>query len=865
MSPPYVTQSRRVLVNRTVTTRVPTPGIPFDLIRRRRRLRVSERSRRQGVLIAPSRVLSVGTSQGATSAQAGGILFPSVDGAGVNWWIDVTVTDVDPASVPVDPFPAAVIAARRHPICSLTADWDRDGYQSSIADLTVTVKTLTIDRSVVSDLPEEVSLIEGTTVAEATATLVGPLGDTSVFEAFAPYRADSPLYRTDVINTPVTVSIGMITSEGPELVTQLVGNIRGFEPGSATRTVQIAMLDPAEQLRAPITLPTYGMDRGRYLTWNHKFFANSQAVIDYVLRKNGIYASVAPHPNAQISCTGHGWLATEIGRSSVPNGPAPVIDDDSWWVPGPFDMLAVRGVWEQSTAPNSFAFQNFFAREPYIPSAGKGFGMACWLRCGNDMDLPVGENRLLFVAVPLADVDELYFFMGLASNGNLRGGFFLNGVFTTFVTPVTTPTQWMYFGLHFQHLANGTTRIRFRANGATTFGDATTPTGFTATSLPFLRLLSYLYRDWSNFHLWYDPNPPTAPWPGETPLDQADIDVGLNDLTHLPDVVNEDSWQLISDIAAAEYGLVGFSPEGRFSFRARDAATVAITSVEEDITADRNLVDLVTHTSADSVRNIVTTETRAAFMDYQNVVFESETIEQFDTVPGTSVFEVALPYGAIAGSTQELPQVLNADWDSDRLWGYVAVDFYTPANEIPLTEDITVTFTMTADRRGNLTVRNNSSYRILFATITGEPALRVQGWLLETTPVALEYHGRQGSVDVFGPRLLAIGSSPWRQLLRSMRPVAVRLLAQLAYPVPVIDQVTVVGNPARQVGDTIRLADPEGHGSIKTTLVKLTRTLSSSGGLVDSLTVRPVGPPGVIILGDPEFGVIGDPDLWLAP
>lgn len=863
---PHVTNTRQRMLARTAGLRAPSTTVRFGLVRRRRQTLLSERSRRQGALLAPSRVLSVGTSQGATSAAAGGIIFPSVDGAGTNWWIDVTVTDVDPASTPEDPFPAAVIAAVRRPVWSFRADWDRDGYNSPLADLTDIVESLTINRSAVGDLPEEASLIEGTTIAEATVTLTGRFGDTTIFETLAPYRSDSPLYRTDVITTPVTVDLGFITREGPTLLPQLVGNIRTVKPGSGSRTVQIDMLDPAEQLRAPITLPTYGIDRSWYLAGNHKFFVNSQAVIDYVLRKNGIYSSVGTHPYAQISCTGHGWLAAETGRSSIPQGAADPIDDDTWWIQGPFDMLAVRGIWTQSTVIDQFPYQNFFAREPYAPVEGNGFGMGCWVRCGNDMtDLPGGTNRFLFAVIPLTDSDEFFYFLGMSSDGRLRGGHVLNGVTTVVTTIVNTPNQWMYFGIHFQHLPSGVTRMRHRVNGATFFADLTTPSGFASPYVPFLRVVSYMYRDWSNFQLWYDHNPPVGAWPGETPIDEADIDVGLNNLTHLPDVVNRDSWELISEVTAAEYGLCGFTEEGRFFFQARDAATVAVTTVEEDITADRNLIDLVTQTSADSVRNVVTTETSAGFMDFQNVVFESDSATQFDTATGTTVFEVELPYGVVAHSTQALPQILNANWDATDLWGYVAVDYYHPTVEIPLADDLSVTFTMTGDRRGTLTVRNNTIYRVRLATTTGEPALRVQGWKLEPTPVALEYQGRQGSVDVFGPRLFAIGASPWRQLLASMRPVALRLLAQLAYPVPVIDQITAVGNPLRKVGDTIRLTDPGGHGDIKTTLVKLTRRVSSSEGLVDTLTVRPVGPPGVIILGDPEFGVTGNPDLWLAP
>lgn len=859
MSTLYVSSPRRVMLARSAQSRRGPGPVQFDVIRRARRPRVSERSRVQGVLVAPSRVKSVGVTQGAFAAVATGVTFPTSDGLGINWWIDVTVTDTDPASVPGDPFTVALTAARRHPVWSVVADWDHDGYGSPYSVLTEVISSITVERSAVGDLPDTVSLVEGTTVAQATLTLEGRFGNLTVFEALAAYRSDSPLYRAPVVTTPVVIDLGFLTSSGPQLFQQLVGHVRAVKPDSQTRTVELTVLDTADQIRAPITLPAYGMNRDDYLVNNHKFYVNTQAIIDYALRKNGIYASVAPHPDAQISCTGHGWLAAETGRNAVPRNPAGVITDDSWWVPGPFDLLAVRGVWS-----NNSAYTEFFAREPYTPVAGTGIGMSAWIRFGNDLGLVPSDNRVLFQLLPLNDNTAIQFNMRMYGDGGLGGYISVNGVETGFVQTIATPTTWLYVGLFFQHYNDGTTEISYRQNGVTSYGDLPTPT-FTSPVAPFLQCTAWTNVAWSDFQCWYAPESPGDDvWPGETPLLEADIGVGLNRMTHLPDVVNADSWELISDVTAAEYGLVGLSESGRFFFQSRDATTVAETSVEETITADRDLMELVTETSSDSVRNIVTTETTAGFLDFQNIVYESQVAAQFDTPTGVSVYSIVLPYSAIGSSTQKIPQQPNSGWGTGVLWGYVAVQANNPTVEITTVsvDDLQVLFTMTGDRAGRLTVRNNTGFTVRFATTSGQPALRVQGWLLEPTPTAVEYNGSQGSVDTYGPRVLAVGASPWRQLLPAMRPVALRLLAQLSWPVPVIDQFTALGNPARKVGDTIRLVDPKGQGVIRSTLVKLSRSLTSQG-LVDTLTVRPVGPPGVLILNDPELGVLDDPGLWL--
>jgi hypothetical protein len=847
------------MLTRTRSARLPAPRVRFGLYRRARWQRPTTRGVVNGALFAPARINSVGTTQGAFANPGGGLTFPTVDGAGTNWWVDVTVTDQPPGTAPTDPFTVAVTAARRSPVISLVADWDRDGYQSPLAFLNDAVAEVTIDRSATSDLPDAVSLVEGSTIAQVTVLLEGQIGGYDVFELFAPYRPDSPMFRTTVITTPAFLWIGLRTTTGLQFVQQLLGHIRSVKPDSAARTVELTLLDPADLLRAPITLPAHAMFRDDYLTNNHKFFINSQAVIDYVLRKNGIYASVAPHPQAQIACTGHGWLAAEAGRSAVPRGVAAVITDDVWWIPGPFDLLAVRGSWTGA------AYQEFFARDPYAPAAGKGIGMGAWIQVGNDMGVPAGSTDL-FQLLPLADNLAFQFVLGVTSTGGIVGVVRHNGVEDGFTQAVNTTTQWQYIGVHFVHNSDGTTTIRYRVGGITTSGNITTPL-ITSPAAPFLQCTAWTRVGWADFHVWYDPADPglSGAWPGETPLNEADIDVGLNYLTHLPDVVNADSWPTLTDVVKAEYGLVGFDETGRFVFTSRGTTNVDSGTVTETLTADRALVDLVTETSADSVRNIVTTDTTAGFLDFQNIIFEAQSATEFNTYPGLTTYQVQLPYGAIGTTTQELPRFADADWVAGVLWGYVLVDSYNPTVEIDSAADVTVLFAMTSDREATITVRNNSPNYIQFSTTGGQPALRVQGYLLVLTPPAVEYNAREGSVVTYGPRLLPIDSSPWRQLLSSMRPVAVRLLQQLAWPVPVIDQFTAVGNPQRSVGDTLQLLDPLGHGSIRASITKLSRHVSAGQGLVDTLTVRPVGPPGTFILGDPVLGVLGDPTLYITP
>lgn len=764
-----------------------------------------------------------------------------------------TVTGLDPTPPVSTPLGDAIDSPLREPAWSLVVDWDRTG-TNPLADLSGVVEEITVERAAIGDLPQEVSLVEGSVSAELTAVLSGEFPDgSSVYQQLAPYQPDSALYRVPTLGAPVTCDMGLRTDYGPQMVRQFTGQLRSSRAESGSRVAKITALDPADLLRAPITLPAYGMNIAERLTSNHKFEATSQSVIDYVLRQNGIYASPPSHPEAQISCTGHGWLAAEAGRNAVPRGFAGVIDDDTWWVDGPFGMQAVRGFWVGSSA-----YQEFFARARFTPVGGTGIGIAAWMRLGNDMGVPAGY-KTMFQTFPLIDNAALRFEVGVDAGGQLWGAIGTPAGLPGLARQVTTSTAWRYCGAHFQLNTDGTTTIRLRVDGTTTSGTLTTP-GMTSGPLPFLQVTAWLIgADWSNFQVWYDPNPPVGNWPGEVHTSQADLDPGFNRMTNMPDVVNADSWTVIKDVTAAELGLCGFDPTGRFFFRSRSSAVTPGT-VEKEVRADTSLLDLAMDVTVDSVRNVVTTEATSAYLTYPALIAQSRDVTEFQSPPGVWVYDVPLVYGAIGATTNVLAQILNANWAASS-YGYVAVRADSPATEI--TSGVTVVVVMAADRLAKMAVYNYSGFPVRFATTSGSPAMRIPGWGLVPNPTELAQVASAGSIDTYGQRALELRASPYRQLLAPLAEVAAGLLAQLSNPQPVLDQVPVVGDPTLQVGYTIRLVDDQGSGSLRANVVKIVRKLAG-GKLADSLTVRPINPPGLGISDDLELG-LADSTLVAAP
>lgn len=750
---------------------------------------------------------------------------------------------------------AAVVAGQtRHPTFRLLADWNRNGlYNHALSDLTPWVTRVGTDRVTEGGLPEEATLVEGHTAAELTAALGGDRGGgAAALDTFGPYRTGSGLAGLPWANTPVTLDIGFAGTVWTRVFT---GRVRKIQPSSSDRTVTLTVLDDTDRLRAPITMPAHAMHFGDVIASGHKLSINSQAILDFVLRKNGIYASPPAHPQAQISCTGHGWLAAEAGRSAVPRGVAAVISGDHWYIDdGPFGMLAVRGVWDSNGL-----YQEFYARETFNPIGGSGIGIAAWVRVGNDMGVTAGTKDL-FEVIPLVSQTAWKYQLYITHTGSLGGVIDINGVNSGFAQPISTATAWMYVGIHFQHNNDGTTTIRYRQNGATTQGTITTP-DLTSTVAPFCQATAWTWRDWASFQVWYSHAPPTGSWPGETHTPQATIGKGLGWLTHLPDVVERESLAVIRDVVGAEFGSFGFDETGTPVFANRDTATDPNT-VDKTITADTDLLDLAAGVDVDTIRNAVTAETSMAFLHYPRVIAESREATLWQTPPGITEWEVDLPYGAIGTTTITLPRVASASWNDTVTNGYVSVRADSPTTEI--TSGLLVAFSMARDRVAVLKVWNYTAWTVRFATTSGSPALRAEGWALDAEPPHLVTARADGSITTYGERTYKIPADDWRQIYTTVQDLAGGLVGTLANPIPVIPTVPILGDPRVQTGDVVRITDPQGQGAFRAYVLGVSHRLDRDGDYTTDLAVRPVAPPGTGLLDDNELGVL-DSTLILAP
>lgn len=715
-------------------------------------------------------------------------------------------------------------------------------------------------------------------------------------DVFGPYRTDSPLYGRPVLNTPIYLETGFIAEDGPRLTRRFTGQVTRIHPQSGARTVELVAVDPVGRLRNTLTLSAVGMYASILRTRGpdaYRSRINSQWLIDYALRSNGFYTSPPPRDDAVLSVTGHGSMIPEIGWGGAPEEWYPTYRGDRWQV-GPFGgALATVGG----------DIGRWWLIEPITSASGTGFGMSMWL----NMYTP-GEvvQELVAVNITIDETDFITF--GIGADGRPYLGYKTfrpaeaeSRAVPTGWAPLTSP-RWKFVGVHVTYTAGAMT-ARFRLDGQTYTSTVNIPTRV-GNWRPGA-FISYNWRpSFQNFQMWNSATPPVT-WQGEDPnwVPQADLDPGTNELTGVPSLLGQDSWQLIQQVTDAEGSRFEFTTEGRPQFRTTkgDELYGRVQRVNEVMTADRNLADLVSTTDETTIRNVINVKTKTLTISDWSDYFSATTVDQFDTPPGTSIFDIP-----ITSDVYDVPETRDAYgvnvalnllahasfvfYNTDEAWNaskdvaaiknYIRVGIVYADNPVQITDPgqvpvIYIRVERTSPTNLRIYITNYSNRTVRFATPSkaddngvlnaGQPALIVPARVIGQGPEQIETYTDTGSVATYGASSFDVGGSDerWRQTPTGLRPLASEVLATTANPVPVLDAVDVPHDPRRALGQRVVLRDPQGLGEVIGSIVGLTNTYQSDGA-ADKVMVRPIAPPGLGTLDDPTHGLL-DATLVLGP
>ncbi|MBP2320498.1 hypothetical protein JOF56_000883 [Kibdelosporangium banguiense] len=736
---------------------------------------------------------------------------------------------------------AAVEAPERAPRVRLLADWDRDqSFDHPLTDLSTVVDEISVERALTGDLPPETTLIEGYATAKLTARVSGhrPDDPRDVARMLSPIRADSPLFGKPIVDVPVRCDLGLTTPAGERMLRQFTGTVRRLDVTSATRTVELEALDPAEQLRAPVTLPLYAERVDTYYSYTTRYHAytNTQWLVDFCLRRNGIYFSPPPRPTTIWAVTGHGSLAPDIGNNAQLAAESFVAPDTPLFVPGRYGLAANGGPDLYAEATYNSAVSGYDMRTPHT--------LELLVKAGGSNTFHARSNgSLLTVRSRFATGAGHSVEIAISPTGQLLGRIYTTtSVQGSFSGPsITGPAAWHSVGLWLW--VNQQSRIityAWQLDGVTTpiqTAQGNALVSFDANPRAEVKVALSLPVQC----LQISTGPPTGPpanW-GAVHTSQADLDTGLNWLTGLPDVHNADSWDIIRQAVAAEYGLVGFNEIGRFFFRTRTSAQTATdtAAVGRTLTAAVSLADLRVSTSIDSVRNQITAAiTPRLEVSSPVTVWQTTAPDEYIVAENTTVRVLVTMPHRVKTSYATLTNVPIANWtDTAPASGFCPIS--TAGSYIPSGVFITVEHE-DDEYSFYLRIRNTSTLPIMFATGT-RPALRVAG--IDSIEIPPIQHSRTNpaSATTWGSRVLTLPDNPFRQRIDTADTVSALLLADLANPVPVLDDIPVTGDPRTQLADLVTLHDPDGLGGpIQGSVIGIRRTLSDTSGLADTLTIR---------------------------
>jgi hypothetical protein len=393
------------------------------------------------------------------------------------------------------------------------------------------------------------------------------------------------------------------------------------------------------------------------------------------------------------------------------------------------------------------------------------------------------------------------------------------------------------------------------------------------------------YAQWiiaPNYPLAAYPQPASTP-PAD-PRYQASVDLAGQRLHWIPDVEQTPARDVIQNLVGADLGAFYATEAGvatfdsRATIKARQTAGAAVF----DLTLDQ-VTELAPETTYASIANVVGfTASLKVARPYQNVYTESKA-DDFLVQPGAyqlwpvtlsevqSVRVGAVTYRSFAQGYDPALSPTYLYWQNymqyygPNYWqdGFTGYQPYTrvanPPSAPPAGPNMSVAVapgwvdTDQNPRHMRIVTNNGSSVAQEYAVDDSTPFLNIAGTVIQDRPVVVDSVRDTTSIARYKERIFNLPADDWHQDILWLRSVGASLLADTKNPTTAFDQVTVVGDPRRQLQDVCRIVDPDLPGAPGMTgatvaygsVVGITRSISRSGSgaaLVDQLTIRTFAP-----------------------
>lgn len=808
-------------------------------------------------------------------------------------------------------------ADERVPIFSLRADWAGDGqFQQEFSDLAPVVKSFTYTQELAPELPATVGFIEGTAASKLQVTLGGHwdapglFGETGeairyingrlvdgvdAIYAFSPYGVSGP---GPVVGAKIELRTGFLTSEGPVDLLRFSGTVSGYSPTASSREVVLDALDPVARLRKMITIYAYGVDGvmlTRYGNRLYPWILNSQWYIDRVLRESGYYASPPPGGRGKgsvtLSVTMHGSPQHEIGAFTYPITDAYTSSTATQYVQ-PWEY----GVSADPTAPEAHPFQMMYPKPGFkmtftwitrtaaaMRAGIDGWGLSGWVRVPSAATAAGVTNYLWSYIVQEKFAMQLRLIDGLPHAYIIYptdGPNDAQALLRPADFALTDKPRWIFCGVHYASESGGV-RVSMNFDGVYYSTLVNVPIQSDILYYEAARAVGYTLVPWTNFSIWYQLDAPgPTEWGGQTWTPNAYVDPGMNLLGGMTDIVARESYDLIKEIAAAEFATFYFDETGKPFFRSR-IINRGWNRPPELLSSDRDISDLSMTVDDSSVRNAIEAPFAGLVIGVWETVWETDDPYYFTLGANSfNTWTIELPDNVVAVAETD-QQIMK--WVSSENWGTVNDNPYYFGKlvfSVSLLSDPTIDvysavlagklatakFVFTVRRVDVRTVRvrieSFCPYAVRFATASkigtnsgtgkrdnnmiteGEPAFRVPGRKMLELPTFTVNTRHERSIYRYGEQSYDLGGkNAWRQTGDATQLLSASVMQFIAKPLPVLSQVEVPHNPRRRLRDKIILTEPDSFGArIWCTIYGITTTYDENGAR-DILTLRPDAPP----------------------
>lgn len=291
-----------------------------------------------------------------------------------------------------------------------------------------------------------------------------------------------------------------------------------------------------------------------------------------------------------------------------------------------------------------------------------------------------------------------------------------------------------------------------------------------------------------------------------------------------------DIWQLLTSMADAEFAALYCDALGRPHYRTRysDLTTTGQT-VQRTLTTLNALQDLDYTSGATQIANQIKVSFTPASIVLNADLWRLSSVVRVPA-SGSVTFNITLSGNVINGAPTTL-LLGNGNTAADGTGTVIGSGLGMSA--------------IFQGSAGTVIVTNSNTFDVWLVDNTGNPTMKISGSYVTS--------GQTAYTDVFEdtesmrrngtqPLLNGVSDSVWRQKQTSAEIIAQLLLADLAFPRPVLTNVKIAGDPRLELGDLVQIVDRDGLGvSGNYRIVEISPAYSPGEGFTQIISARFAG------------------------